>query len=124
MQNFNIAGLIFADGTTYNSGSQVAFYISPNEGQLRQNIFTNYNTQGTGVGFTFNNPAGASDILLRLKYNGSNSWSGYVSPDGISWALISTFSRTLTPTAVGFFVTTWGGAAPYVWSLRYFRKHT
>lgn len=116
-QTFNIAGLLFADGTTFGSGVQVIFYWSPNESKVSLNKHAGYNSLTT---LSLTTIASAfSDVFMRLVYNGSNSWSTYLSPDGISWVLINTQTYTLTPTFAGFFVTTWGGASPYAWGFRY-----
>lgn len=125
-QNFNIAGLIMADGNTEGAGAQVAFYFSPNEAnKWALARFTGYNTLSGAI--TADNPQQAtphSDVFMRLKYEGSNNWSGWCSPDGIGWVnLTGTLARTLTPTHIGFFVTSWTGADPFAWSFRYF-KHS
>jgi len=126
-QNFNICGLLMADGTTYNAGAQVAWSYSPSEnatgGQNLLVAYTGYNANSAIVGL--NSYMKMNDIFMRLKYEGSNHWRGYLSPDGVSWVdATGQRSSTMTPTKVGFFVTTWGGTAPFVWSMRYFRKTT
>lgn len=125
-QAFNIAGLVMSDGVTYNAGSQICWYWSPEEQQWIMGTFTGFNSftiLGSALNPELRMPMG--DMFLRLKYEGSNSWSGWTSPDGISWInLTGSRSRTLTPTKVGFFCTTWGGAGPCIWSFRYFRKTT
>lgn len=123
-QNFVICGLIFADGATYNSGSQFVWYYSPAEGGCVYNSPTGFNAGGLPNG-TKTIPAGDAfgDIHLRLKYEAANTFSGWVSPDGVSWLnLTGSITRTLTPSRVGFLLTSWGGANPFVASLRYFRK--
>jgi hypothetical protein len=119
-QSYNLFGLIFADGTSYGAGGQVAFGVSPSLTQLPYYSYTNYNSAsvisspGSDVGY----PQGV--CFLRFKYLGSNSWQGYVSPDGISWAAVGTSqARTLTPTHAGFWMTTWGGNGQHVWSVLY-----
>ncbi len=121
-QNFNIAGLIFADGTTYGAGTQIMWSIDATENLYFAPRFTGYNTQTSQTNYLIEAAAKASDTFLRFKYEGSNHWRGYVSPDGIQWVDITgqiTFS--LSPTAIGFFVTTYGGGNPFCWSFRYFK---
>lgn len=124
-QNFNLFGLIMANGTTYGAGAQVVWLYNSTSAFFQRIPFTNYNTAGAGTTYSVNGREPISDVFLRLKYEGSNNWSGYCSPDGVSWVnLTGTFAVTLTPSALGFFTSTWGGAAPYAWSVRYFRKTT
>lgn len=121
-QNFNICGLIMADGDTYNAGKQVVFYTSPQEAGWAKATFTGYNASTAISQYTHPVRNYPRVNLLRLKYEGSNNFSGWVSVDGQQWVNISgTFSRTLSPTHVGFFVTTWGGAQPHNFALDYFR---
>jgi len=123
-QSFPLAGVLFADGTTYAAGTQIGLWLSPTEAnQLRWSRMTGYNTQAASIGSVGTLSAGPyGDVFLRLKYTAANTWLPYASPDGISWAEMATaFAGTLTPTAVGFFVSTWSGASPCVWNFRYFR---
>jgi hypothetical protein len=122
--NFPIVGLVFADGTTYNAGNQAVFYLSYSEGLVNILPYTNYNTKGTSTTFAMGDSRnGAWGVFfMRLKYNGSNSWTGLLSPDGISFLTIGTVTATCTPSAVGFAVTTSGSTSPYMWSFEYFRK--
>lgn len=123
-QNYNRAGLIMADGTTFGAGAQTIFCASYVQNDLVLTHYTGYDTDVAGT-----TPVetlatlGAGVTFLRLKYEGSNSWRGYVSPDGISWADVTgTVSSTVTPTKIGFFLTPYGGAAPIVMSLHYFKQ--
>lgn len=122
-QNFNIHGLLFANGTTYGAGIQVAFFFSASENIWSLWGFNNYNSgtwpniQVTAV------PANMATLqFLRFKYNGSNTWVGYMSNDGITWIQVLTWNAwNLTPTALGFFTTTWGGASAFNLSVHYVR---
>lgn len=123
--NFQMAGLIFADGTTYAAGNQVCWAIVPSQSNLQLFAQTNYNTQGTNTSKGIGNTLPFAAQFLRLKYVSANNFAGYGSCDGISWVnMTGTVGRTCTPSAVGFFVTTWGSTVPYMWSVRYFRKTT
>lgn len=122
-QNFNIAGVLMADGATYNSGAQQTCYQSVSENLYISSNHTGYNARSTNaqsVALPASAPIG--DTFLRLVYLGSNTFRMYASPDGVSWVpLAASFTRTLTPTYAGFFVTTWGGASGFCWSFRYVR---
>lgn len=114
--------LIFADGTTYNAGNQVMFGYSPNEEVHTLRSMTGYNTQTA-----FSNPGttkmwSVPTLHLRMTFKGSNTWDTFVSPDGIQWAQIHSNRSmgSLTPSHVGFGVTTWNGAE-YVWNVKYAR---
>jgi hypothetical protein len=118
-----IVGVIFADGTTYGSGTQVGFYYSANEQRWVRTPHTNYNTTGGVTTIAFQPWQVMSDAFIRLKYLGANNWQAYASPDGVSWIDVfsGSFARTLTPTHGGFFVSTWGGSTPMAASIRYCR---
>lgn len=123
-QSFPLGGLIMGDGATYGSGNQVTLHFSPSEGnQIRWSAMTGFNTQSSSIGSIGILAASAyCDMFLRLTYLGSNNWKGQCSADGTSWiTMVSSYSRTLAPTTIGFFVTTWGGSLPCGWSFRYFK---
>jgi hypothetical protein len=119
-QAYGIFGLIFADGTSYSSGAQVTFMTVTNLQQFSYYSFTGYNSASNINGYAMENGYPHGVAFLRFKYLGSNSWQGYSSPDGISWATVGpSQSRTLTPTKVGFAMSTWGGTNQHVWSVLY-----
>lgn len=122
-QNFNLMGLIFSDGTTYGAGAQVTFWDSFNQGQWTLMNMTNFNTFGGSINHFLNQyHAPASPRFMRLMYLGSNTWRGLISADGITWVNVTgDLSRTLTPTHVGFLVSTSGGASPFNFGLHYAR---
>ncbi len=121
LQNFNSCGLVFADGTTYNAGAQAVFYESQGENGVRTEAHTNYKTQGTTNLDSCEFHQGRTDSHLRFTYNGSNSFTSSISPDGVSFVTIRTQTITVTPTVSGFWVSTQGGTKAYCWSLRYVR---
>lgn len=122
-QNYNQMGLIFANGASYGAGSQVLWGYSPQETSWVRHIFTNYNSQsGGGVGISCQARMVGGLMFLRFQYLGSNNWQGFASVDGLQWMNISgSFGRTLTPTHIGFWITTWGGVNPIQASIEYFR---
>lgn len=126
-QNFNMFGLIFASGATYNAGTQAVFLYSVNEAAVYGGKFTGYNTNG-GIGNLSWNALtqGAinGDLMMRLKFTGSSKFKHYVSPDGVNWLEVGTeqtISGGITPTHVGFCATTWGGTNPFCWCPRFMR---
>lgn len=121
-QSFNICGLIFADGNTHGAGNQVVFYFSPQENAWAKATMTGYNAASSGVGYPCHSKVTTRIQLIRFKFQGSNNFSGWTSVDGQQWVnLTGTFSRTITPTHIGFFVTTWGGGNPQIFAPEYFR---
>lgn len=120
-QNFNDCGLVFADGTTYGAGAQAVFWDSMSDKVWAAAAWTDYNTQGSTSTQAYNQSTPHSDVFLRWTYNGSDSFTGSVSCDGISWMDVLTKSITLTPTVAGFWVSTAGGASPCLFSIRYCR---
>jgi hypothetical protein len=119
-----MVGCLFSDGTTWGTGNPVTFWINA---QTTNNVsltqFTNWQTVGTQSNFTFIN-AGHTvrGVGLRLVYEGSNNWRGYLSLDRISWIDVTgTLARTLTPTHVGFMCSSWITTAKGAFSIRYCR---
>ena len=124
-QNYNRVGLLMADGTTFGSGSQVMWFHSFSQSLVAISPYTGYNTDigGATTKAMKYSTAGTGTFFIRLKYEGSNHWRGYISADGISWAdLTGQITLTLSPTKIGFFVTTYGATSPFVASLYYFKQ--
>lgn len=121
-QSFNVFGCVMADGTTYNgSNTQVFWWLSPSQTLYNMEGHTKWNTAGTSSTFT-NDLYPYVGVGLRLVYKAANTFTGWVSPDGVSWINITgDVARTLTPTVAGFFISTWGGAQPYVFTFHYVR---
>ena len=123
-QNYPIGGLIMADGGSYGAGLQLLFDYSPTENKWRIVKHANFSSFTSGSFITVNPDTFSADIFLRLKYVSANTFTGYVSADGVSWIDVTGgFSYTFSPTRIGFYVSTWGGAQPYNFSFRYF-KHS
>ncbi len=117
--------LVMADGTTYNAGTQAVFHSLLDNGTADQYVelaaYTNYNTLGATNSFKLLPGCFRDEHLLRFKYEGSNHFRGYVSTNGEQWFDITGQQTvTLTPTAMGFAVGTYG-AAPFNCSIRYVR---
>jgi hypothetical protein len=121
--NYPIIGVAFANGATAGSGTQVVYYFSIQENQVWLNRFTGYNTVASSSQINVNATQPMSHMFLRLVHNGSNSWSAFYSPDGISWIRShNAVSHTMTPTHVGIVCSKWGGSIPAVFSVEYFKK--
>lgn len=120
-ENFAIFSAIMADGNTYGAGSQVHVSWSPQQNLLSMMSQSNYNSNLLNT--TYSMQKGIGHVFLRLTYSGTNTFQGEVSVDGIGWYKFNTsFSRTITPTHVGFGFSKWGGANFALMSLEYFRK--
>lgn len=121
-ENFAIVSLIMADGNTYGAGNQVHASWSPQQNLLSMMTQTNYNSNSVNSTVSMQKN-GSGFVFLRLTYTASNTFKGEVSVDGIQWhAYNSSFSRTLTPTHVGFGLSKWGGTSFMLMTLEYFKK--
>lgn len=121
-QNYPMFGVIFADGNTYGAGNQVGTFIAIAESLWYSISLTNYQSLNANSNYGMQANTTRGDYFIRIKYEGSNNWSSWISPDGISWTNISgTLSRTMTPTHAGFTMTSFGSTTPFIWSVRYIR---
>lgn len=121
-ENFAIVSLIMADGATYGAGNQVHVSWSPQQNLVSMMTQTNYNSNSTNTTASMQKN-GSGYLFLRLTYVSSNTFKGEVSCDGIQWHVFNaSFSRTLTPTHVGFGISKWGGTNFMQMTLEYFKK--
>lgn len=116
INNHNMAGICFTDGTTTGS-NVVAFvaYVSAADSQTRVNAFHGTITSaGTAVLLQDGNSHlhRTDAFYLKLGYSASNTFQHWLSPDGISFSRFgaSDISATMTPTHVGVCVSKFGGA--------------
>ena len=120
--NYPMAGLVIADGATFNAGTQVfgGSYRATSAGLNQIAAWTNWSTRGT---YTDNGgPGNAIAAYLRLKRTATSDYALYTSPDGVSWARINTRTGvSFTPAYVGFACSLWGAAVQFAWSFGYFR---
>jgi hypothetical protein len=124
LTNFHAFGLIMSDGTTYGAGAQVVFWMFPSLGTTAYQLTTyaNFLTPGTTATYSVTQNVHAY-LFMRLVYEGSNNWHGYVSPDGTTWVSVTgTAARTLTPTNLGFTFATGGAATQFGWSVKYVKE--
>lgn len=105
--NFLGGGIILADGITYGAGNQIAANLL-NDSTVQARAFTNYSTAGT-VG-TSGAAILGSVTFLRLILTAANTWRADFSPDGVTWRNAGTVAKTLTPTHVGVYGTSFGTA--------------
>lgn len=125
------AGILLADGNTYNAGNQMTVGLRRYNNGRKLDIrrFSGYNSsQASADAIADHDPVAVPWIHLRLKWDTSNVWRGYWSPDGLSWLTINTLTYTMTPTHAGVFITSFGGGAgtsqPFVASFDYLRVVT
>lgn len=121
---YPIAGLVMADGGTYNAGKQEQFTFSPNENQFFMRETNNWNSNVGQNGGGGEQPYLMKTFHLRLRWNSTNNYTAYCSPDGISWATVFNGgygSHSTTITHVGLIVTNWGSGNNHVHSFSYFR---
>lgn len=125
-QNYNMGGLTFSNGTSHGTSNAIHWMLYPSGGsaglRIQQNALWLNDTANTDY-VIMQNAQGFSDVYLRFMYVSSNTWRGYASCDGISWLnFTGDYAYTMTPTHVGFAMTTWSGTAyPWCMSLAYFR---
>lgn len=122
---YPLPGCMIANGNTYGAGKQVGWGWSPHEGVLWMRDFDNYVSQNSGTGRGgISGQYFMSALHLRLKWNSSNNYTGYVSHDGIEWlpSVVNQSAGSVgTPTHMGFSATSWGAAFPLINSFMYCR---
>lgn len=105
--NYPMAGLILSDGKTYGAGAQV---ILPYVAGLNYHVLSQWGNFNSRTNYTDVNLLGhmkADKIYLRLVYESANTFSTYISADGVAWTKVSnSVSKTLTPAYMGLFVGT------------------
>jgi len=122
---YPLPGVVISDGNTYGAGKQVVWGWSPREGLYILRDFTNWNSSGSTSSYSdvygFE-PSGT--LHMRLVWQGSNSFDGYISGDGISWITVFTGQSQGslgTPTHMGFCTTSWGASRALQTSFTYCR---
>ena len=127
--NYFMQGILFADGVTWGSGVNIGSEQYTNNGMAVSGLFslhpqpTAYNSDGARNGQVGLQWTG-STIYHKVVWSATNTFSFYVSPDGVSWMPISVnLSQALTPTYVGIDTSTWAGGSPCIGSFEYFRVY-
>jgi hypothetical protein len=124
---------IFTDGNTYGAGKQLSAELSiitsADNGHVWATLreWTNFNSYTTQqASMTIENHS-QSSTYVRLYWTAANSWKYEYSLDGESWIspenMTSAWSRTFTPTYVGFWMSTYGSANQAQISIDHFRVY-
>ena len=127
--NYQMLGLIFTDGATLsNKGLWMNPYSSTSTATawtVRTEGFNALNQSGAsyapGPNTTWEMIGGP--MYQRMRWSAANTFQSWYSCDGIGWIKIPTgdMSYTMTPTHVGFCISTWTINTPCMGSVEYFR---
>lgn len=117
-QNYPIGGLIFADGVTVGSGSQIRFSYGHVENKVEYGVHTGYNAQASNANYALSVAQLGNWIYLRMHWSAANAFSLYASGDGVVWIKLADVTPTITPTHFGLMMgsfesTTYGYAGQY-----------
>jgi hypothetical protein len=127
--NYFMQGVMFANGVTWGSGVAIGSESYTNNGYAVSGLVS-LHTQPTAY-----NSDGARNGQMGLQWTGSvfyhkvvwsatNTFSCYVSPDGVSWITVYlNLAFTLTPTHIGLDCSTWAGGSACIGSYEYFRVY-
>lgn len=124
--NYPGLGLIFADGVTYDAGTQVIF-MGPMPGGYRSLFrYTKYNTRESYADLQSQEAAIRDRLYMRFYWSAANTFSTYISPNGIVWApMHSAVSLTCSPTYFGLCVSGLDNDTyPIVGDFAYFRARS
>ena len=121
-----MAGLMLTDGVTHGAGVQISamFWHSTTDyasASLRRTTsFTTDNNPGTQI--NLGAQAGRFRMHMRLKWVAANSFSYWVSSDGVVWYPINlNAAYTCTPTHLGVAMSTWASTQDMIWTFDYVR---
>lgn len=123
--NYQMLGLVLADGATYGSGTQLKdlMFVDTSTAGLKPSprSHTGYSTDGTtydNTNWNFFSPV----VWHRWDWTAANTFAYYVSPDGISWIQLGgTISLTFTPTHAGVYISHWGQTRTSIGTFEFFR---
>lgn len=120
--NFSSIGLCLSDGTTHGAGKQVVANMGFSVGAavLAGEVWSNWNSRTSTV--TTMSPQFANRWYQRIVMTAANTWRVDISADGVSWHAGTTMSQTFTPTHVGFYTTSWGGAVKFLAGIEFIRR--
>jgi len=121
--NFPGAGLIFADGVTWGAGVQVNVTYISSSNIINLARHANYDTRSAYQDINGHAYAKQDRIYMRLYWSAANTFSTYISPDGVVWFLLhSAVAHTVTPTHFGLALTSHDSSDyPYGANFAYFR---
>lgn len=110
----NAAGLIFTNGTTSGASIAALGLMSTSGGACHVIMSSGTLTAVTsGVGMAILAANLAPAAYMRLIWSAANTFEFALSPDGETWVDFGfgTFTRTFTPTHMGFWVTNWNSSS-------------
>lgn len=124
-----MVGICLANGVTWGSGVSISTEgFTQNDYATAMHLrlhtcATGYNSDSTSYGYT--SMQTASPVYFhKIYWSAANTFSMYVSPDGVSWwATVTNQAITLTPTHIGLTTSGWSGATPCIASFEYFRVY-
>lgn len=116
-------GPIFADGTTHGSGIQATYQLWQSTGDMNYSDRSHTNwTASTGSNATGYGKAFPRKVFMRMQWSATNTFLSSHSGDGLSWSAPVSRTTTITPTYMGFFVSSGGAAAGFfAFTFDYFR---
>jgi len=124
-----MVGICLANGATWGSGVSISTegytandYATAMHTRLHT-CATGYNSDSTSYGAT--SVQMSSPVYFhKIVWSAANTFSMYVSPDGVSWwAIVTNQAITLTPTHIGLTTSGWSGGTPTIASFEYFRVY-
>jgi hypothetical protein len=123
--NYQMLGIVLADGVTYGSGTQLAdiMYVDTSAAGLRPSprSFTGFNTNVNTYDTNSWSYHGGL-VWHRWNWTAANTFTYETSPDGVSWIQLGgTISLTITPTHAGVWISHWGTAQSSIGSFEFFR---
>ena len=121
--NYSFGGIVLSDGTTHGAGNQVAAVVGRTgtvDGGVDGWAAANWaRTSVTTSVVSLDMVA----FYIRLVCTAANTWRADGSPDGVSWIKgTSTFSKTITPTQVGFMSSSYGTSVKHVMAFEFLRR--
>lgn len=124
--NYHGFGLCFSDGTTWGTSDEIihaTFLDSGPPGPRFLRRYNNFNAYSADLVTVVNHYADNAGVwnVMRLTWEGSNSWGAGVGDmtNTVDWT--SGRSNTLTPTHCGFAFTSFGSAEPFAVQIGYFK---
>jgi hypothetical protein len=120
--NYSFGGVVLADGTTHGAGNQVAATVGrsgTSAGGVDGWAAANWARTGVTTGVA------SLDMIafyFRLVCTAANTWRTDASSDGVSWLKGTTFSKTITPTQVGFMSSSYGTSTKHIASYEFLRR--
>lgn len=123
--NYPLYGLVMANGASYGSGHQLFFLFSQEEKLFYLSRWDGWNTNGgSSPSLSVENTSPSSCIHFRMLWESTDHYSGFLSPDGISWAKVfnnENLGSVGTPTHMGMMCSAWNNSYEAVSAFSYCR---